>query len=285
VIVTAWSIPVDVQEGPFDTWMLWATIGAAVATLASAVVVGIQAVHTARSARAAVDAAEVARAGLGVAQRSAAAAVDAARTSERMFDQGERNRREAGTPKILVHTEDAHTQLFEQAQVGGSMKWVGASRLAQYRLDGSDVPPSMFREVAVRFPLIVVNDGPGSIVMYTTLMVHDVNQAPVSRVIGGRQTWVLRPQEMLTGHIYWHKQATQWVTQAEAGEGNDKTLYGQIEFTGGATQTVTETWEFEASGHALSRTFEDKEVAEFYPKIQSQLTRKSRTYQEPVEES
>jgi hypothetical protein len=39
-------------------------------------------------------------------------------------------------------------------------------------------------------------------------------------------------------------------------------------------------WEFQASGQALSRTFDDREVAEYYPEIYSRLTWRSRTYEE-----
>jgi len=284
-MIMQWVLPVDVQEGPYDTWALWVAVGAALATFVSAIVVGIQAVQTAKSTAAAVRAAKAAVAGLEFSERSAAAAVDAARTSKRMFEQGERNRRDAATPKLLIHTETHDYTLFDRIPVVGGAEWDPLLTNETFPFDNPDVALEQFREVGVRFPLVVVNDGPGSVLMWTVLDVADASQAPVSRGAEGLKTWVIRPQEMLRANIYWYKMINNWGSQADRDDLEEDPLESILEFVGGSTEVMTETWRFRAEGMAMTRSQSDKHALVFSPRITSSITRVDRSYGPAVQEN
>ncbi|MEW5012256.1 hypothetical protein NAI87_00365 [Clavibacter michiganensis subsp. michiganensis] len=272
MIPTRWVLPVDVLPDAADGWMLAATLAAAVATAASAVVVGIQAVQTRKSTEAAVRAAEA-------SERNADAAVAAARVSERMFAESERARREAALPKITIHCPD-----FSEA---------GVYRLKPRDEDGWELLPEdfrlplgdidMFDEVAVRVRLTFMNDGDRSTVL--TAMgppfILDMSETyPES-------TLVVPAHGQLVGYVMLSQQATQWAYYDPYRDENDPASSALFTCEVGADRSASQNWQLTARGQPFRRDPDHDDVLIAHvtgTKLRCDLEHKGSELSEPVEE-
>jgi hypothetical protein len=193
------TISVDLAEGVADWWMLGATLGAALATAASAVVVAVQAVQTSRSTKAAVRAAEA-------SERNADAAVRAAEVSERMLAMSEQARREAAVPNVILDTPQLSEERVYRRPWLDPTQWELLQDGFSLPFDGPEAYPVYWDEVGLRFPVTLHNDGQAGAFL-TVEGAAFVEEGPLQ---ANRDTWVIRPGETLRGHIIFFRDVGAW---------------------------------------------------------------------------
>jgi hypothetical protein len=244
-----WVLPVDVQDGPSDWWMLGATLGAAIATAVSAYVVAYQAVQTRKSTKAAVRAAEA-------AELNATAAVIAAKVSETMLAQTERARREAALPKITVHCPDFSEASVFRLKPRSETGWELLPQGFRLVHSGVHADLDMFDEVAVRVPLTFINDGDESAVL-------TVQGLPFILEMWGsspQSTWVVPAHGSLVGFVMVSQMINQWANYDQYRSEYDPAGSALLTAEVGAHRSASQTWQLIATGMPFRRDPGDDDV-------------------------
>jgi hypothetical protein len=231
----SWVLPVDVLPDAADGWMLGATLAAAAASAVSAGVVAYQAVQTRKSTEA--------------AETNARAAVTAARISERMFEQSQRDRREAALPKVTIECPDfSDTEVYRlspRSEVGWEFQPQGFRLVHSGPLADLD----MFDELAVRVPLTFRNDGDESVVLTVSGLAFILDLSEVRP----RSTLVIPARGSLTGFVMVSRAIAQWAHYEPYRSEYDPAGTAVLTCEAGAHRQASRNWQLIVTGTPFQR--------------------------------
>lgn len=174
----------------------WAIV-AAIATATSAVVVAWQAVETRRSVRQARKSAEQ-------AEISACAARDAVEMSQKVLQDNQIARIDAGLPRVIVKPKNNDLlAVLEDTDRGQERIPEGQSFV---------LPRDARRRLFFRRKIVILNEGPG----YVTLALQDALKLPaVDRTV---TTYTLAPNESIEGTYTVNRAVQEWIETSQTRE-------------------------------------------------------------------
>lgn len=162
----------------------WAVWGSAIATAASAIVVGVQAFHTAASAKASKDAVNVAQDTLREAQRT---------------------RLDSRSPKVVVSPVLSMHPVVSPEAVGGTQKEVEQEDLSIYR-----TPRDSNRVLTARLEFIARNDGDSPVELKASKQLRQIDGGWLPR-------FVVEPGSTRSATFKVSQPLHEWIRIQEAG--------------------------------------------------------------------